>query len=131
MYSAQDVSPIGGADVVYFASMVLLGNYLALNLLVAVLKTELSRATAIQRLKMMEVTRRARRSNPGPPHMLEELRPAAFTTELRADGRAAAICAGRAAAICAPHQPLTPGTWCTAQCSTHAASSAGAYQRRS
>ena len=90
MYSAQDVSPIGGADVVYFASMVLLGNYLALNLLVAVLKTELSRATAIQRLKMMEVTPRARRSNPGPPHMLEELRPAAFTTEGRADGRAAA-----------------------------------------
>ena len=44
MYSAQDVSPIGGADVVYFASMVLLGNYLALNLLVAVLKTELNKA---------------------------------------------------------------------------------------
>ena len=103
MYSAQDVSPIGGADVVYFASMVLLGNYLALNLLVAVLKTELSRATAIQRLKMMEVTRRARRSNPGPPHMLEELRPAAFTTEGRADGRVAAKSAPAEQRQSAPH----------------------------
>ena len=34
---------------------VLIGNYLALNLLVAVLKTELSRAHAIQRMKAMEV----------------------------------------------------------------------------
>jgi hypothetical protein len=35
---------------------VLIGNYLALNLLVAVLKTELSRAHAIQRMKAMEVS---------------------------------------------------------------------------
>ena len=58
MYSAQDVSPIGGADVVYFVLVVLLGNYLALNLMVAVLKTELSRATAIQRMRIMELSMR-------------------------------------------------------------------------
>lgn len=69
MYSAQDVSPIGGADVVYFVLVVLLGNYLALNLMVAVLKTELSRATAIERMRVMElselsVRRQHRRRSP-------------------------------------------------------------------
>ena len=44
MYSAQDVSSLYYFDFIYFLAVVLVGNYLELNLMVAVLKTELSKA---------------------------------------------------------------------------------------
>ena len=56
MYSAQDVSSLYHFDFIYFLAVVLVGNYLELNLMVAVLKTELSKATQVQRLRMWFMT---------------------------------------------------------------------------
>ena len=58
MYSAQDVSSLYYFDFIYFLAVVLVGNYLELNLMVAVLKTELSKATQVQRLRMAQLESR-------------------------------------------------------------------------